>query len=104
MNALQPPPDLKTAHWRHMFETAPTQDRGQTSWRQCAAEHGRTPVYAALATAVFAIVLLMVLCPPFVQHRSEQEHDLERGKLQLSRVLGWAAVIFVLALLVPLWT
>ena len=101
MNAIAPPPDLdlKTAHWRHMFASVPTVKESQT-WRQQVTQHAQTPVSVAGATCVVTLLLLLVLCPPFVQARTDQE--LERGKPDVKRLVGWALVVGCLALLLPL--
>ena len=101
MNAIAPPPDLdlKTAHWRHMFASVPSTQE-TLSWRQQVHRHARTPVSVALAMALLALVLLLVLCPPFVQARTDEE--LERGKPDAKRLLGWALVVGAVVLFLPL--
>ena len=98
---MVPPPDLdlKTAHWRHMFASVPTTYETQ-SWRQQAQRHARTPVSVALAAGLLALLLLLGLCPPFVQARTDQE--LERGKPDVKRLLGWALLVGVVVLFLPL--
>ena len=61
----------------------------------------RTPVYAACAAAVLAILILLGLSPPFVQRRNQNE--IERGQLEIMRLLGWGLVVFAVVLLVPLF-
>lgn len=95
------PADLKTAHWRQMFQNAPA-PQDALPWQDRARQHARTPVWVAVATAVAALLLLVALCPPFVQRRSE--HELERGKVDVSRLLVWTVIIFVLVLVLPLVT
>ena len=65
----------------------------------------RTPVYAACAAAVLAVLILLALSPPFVQkrHPHGNGHNIERGQLEIMRLLGWGVVVFAVVLLVPLF-
>ena len=103
MNAIAPPPDLdlKTAHWRHMFASVPTTQE-TVSWRQHVTRHSRTPTSVALGMALLALLLLLLLCPPFVQARTDEEF--ERGKPDPKRLLGWALLVGVVVLFLPLLT
>ena len=101
MNAIAPPPDLdlKTAHWRHMFASVPTSQE-TLSWRQQVQRHARTPLSVALGMALLALLLLLLVSPPFVQARTDEEF--ERGKPDPKRLLGWALVVGVVVLFLPL--
>lgn len=101
MNAIAPPPDLdlKTAHWRHMFASVPSTQE-TLGWRQQVRRHARTPASVAGAMALLALLLLLALCPPFVQSRTNEE--LERGKPDLKRLFGWALVVGLVVLFLPL--
>lgn len=103
MNAIAPPPDLdlKTAHWRHMFASVPTTQES-ISWRQQMQQHCRTPISVALGIALLTLLLLLLLSPPFVQARTDEE--LERGKPDPKRLLGWALLVGVVVLFLPLLT
>jgi type II secretory pathway component PulF len=82
-----------------MFASVPTLQETQT-WRQQVAKHATTPVSVALVTGMVALLLLLVLCPPFVQVRTTQE--LERGKPDVKRLLGWALLVGIIVLFLPL--
>ena len=93
------PADLKTAHWRQMFQSAPV-PQDTRHWKDRVRQCAQTPLSVAGITAFVALLLLAALCPPFVQRRSD--HELERGKIDVSRLLIWTALIFAAVLLLPM--
>ena len=101
MQQLQPPADLKTAHWRHMFLDVPSRGEG-VPFRPYAyaARKARTPVHAAACAALVALLLLLALSPPFVQER--RGDGMERGRVSVVRLLAWGVVVFLVVLLAPL--
>ena len=96
------PPDLKTAHWRHMFLRANPHQGQAPPLTHSISQGVRTPVYAACAAAVLAVLILLALSPPFVQKRTPH-NDIERGQLDITRLLGWGAAVFAVVLLLPLF-
>ena len=104
MQRLQPPADLKTAHWRHMFLDVPARGGAGAPFRPYAyaARKARTPVHAAACAAVVALVLLLALSPPFVQER-RVAGNMERGRVSAARLLAWGFLVFIVVLLAPLY-
>ena len=99
---LDLPPDLKTAHWRHMFLKANAQQGQALTLSNQISNNMRTPVYAACAAAVLTVLILLALSPPFVQKRNQND-NVERGQLEITRLLAWGAVVFAVVLLLPLF-
>ncbi len=61
----------------------------------------RTPVYMACAACILSILLLVALSPPFVQRRST-DNNIERGSVEIMRLMAWGAAVFVCVLVAPL--
>ena len=65
-------------------------------------EKMRTPVYMACAACILAILLLVALSPPFVQRR-RGDNNVERGSIEIMRLLAWGAAVFACVLVAPLF-
>ena len=103
MDALRPTQDLKTLYWRNMFAAAPSRtETTRFDWRKQLSHHGKTPVSVALGGAVLVLLLLLLVCPPFVQARNDSDHHLQRGPIDLTRLLLWTLLGFVAILVLPL--
>ena len=105
MQRLQPPADLKTAHWRHMFLDVPARGGAGAPLRPYAyaSRKARTPVHAAACAALVALVLLLALSPPFVQERRTDISGMERGRVSAARLLVWGVLVFIIVLISPLF-